>query len=827
MASITLTGTLLDPTGEVAVGDQIRFTHQTTTGETIQFARSVLIIPPNGLYNITLEFGLILVEYLDIKDVNYKSLGVVTVNQDSTATDLPGLLNAIVPPTDAQLLLFQGILADTEAARDIALLAAAQQTTLELIASTTTHPNSTVLTLSGHTLPGDGGGGKWQLNGVVGQTVSQSPTQLADFLLNDANGNQWALVDGVVLAFNGVQYLPLPFGATGNGNYAYNNNDFDKIVDPDRLNPATLAIWQADTSAQAGDAVDVKERTAGKGGGFPGDVVTVGTTVFVDLPDTFGVIESIANPGVALVVRVRNIINVDTFGALDGPASFNTTAVQAAYNFAALRIVGCVEWSASSYSLDGPIFSATGIKTDFCQASITTTGAGISFASGTVSGNAIIENASGALTCDRCSFENGNIFNTDGIAFKVTNFRFGSYIKDIVANDVSQLVVGKNCFFSDYEKLIYFGVSDFVDGTADTLLGSANITVTNAEAATLSAGMEFVSHFAPVETTIVSVGAADSAGAGFANVILSELAESTANAGAANTGWAAALNPKAMYEFDTANSDLTFNKCSGASRFIGFDLGQVNSTTFTSCDVENNAIGWRMRDSSSNNVWLSPHVENCRGWIWDFSQNTGGGYSVLQGSVYFLTAGVVTAGKVGFLEGMVILPESLVGYTPFGFTGSGNPVINLKSPNAKTYVIGGGPDAASSNLISKSIFTGQSGTTFPGPFGYVTGTGATVTQITSRVTAVTINNICGTITTDTTILAPGAAAAFPVFNNKVAANDSVIVSIKSGPSSAFTVANVSATGAGSFNINVINTGGAVAEIGAIQIKFSIIRSSDT
>lgn len=115
MASINLSGILKDPTGEVAVGDQIRFTHRTTTGDTIKFARSVLIIPPGGDYDIDLEFGNILVEYLDIKDVNYKNLGIVTVNGDSTAVTLPELLLAIVPPTDEQLLEFQNILAEAEA----------------------------------------------------------------------------------------------------------------------------------------------------------------------------------------------------------------------------------------------------------------------------------------------------------------------------------------------------------------------------------------------------------------------------------------------------------------------------------------------------------------------------------------------------------------------------------------------------------------------------------------------------------------------------------------------------------------------------------------
>jgi len=46
----------------------------------------------------------------------------------------------------------------------------------------------------GFTTTGDGGGAQWKLNGTVDQTVSQSPAQLGDALLNDASGNQWALV---------------------------------------------------------------------------------------------------------------------------------------------------------------------------------------------------------------------------------------------------------------------------------------------------------------------------------------------------------------------------------------------------------------------------------------------------------------------------------------------------------------------------------------------------------------------------------------------------------------------------------------------------------
>ena len=124
MAHITLTGVLLDPTGEFSVGDRVRFTHRTSTGDTVKTAQSMLTIPPDGSYNIDLEYGEVLVEYSDYRKPDFKNVGVVIVNQDSTATSIPELLNAVVPPTDAQLLEFQSILGDTTEQAQIATDAA-------------------------------------------------------------------------------------------------------------------------------------------------------------------------------------------------------------------------------------------------------------------------------------------------------------------------------------------------------------------------------------------------------------------------------------------------------------------------------------------------------------------------------------------------------------------------------------------------------------------------------------------------------------------------------------------------------------------------------
>jgi len=51
----------------------------------------------------------------------------------------------------------------------------------------------------GYSSSGDGGADQWQFKGLTGQTPSQSPADLGDALLNDASGNQWALVvDSVI-----------------------------------------------------------------------------------------------------------------------------------------------------------------------------------------------------------------------------------------------------------------------------------------------------------------------------------------------------------------------------------------------------------------------------------------------------------------------------------------------------------------------------------------------------------------------------------------------------------------------------------------------------
>tara|TARA_R110002072_G_scaffold272393_2_gene432597 strand:+ start:129 stop:2168 length:2040 start_codon:yes stop_codon:yes gene_type:complete len=116
MASVNLTGTLTNPEGEPDEGAIVKFTLLTTTGNTVSSSKSQLEVPQDGLYNIDIVYGNLRVDYIN-EDGTTRFVAIVTVNGDTVATSLPELLSAAVPPTNAQLLEFQGILADAVTAQ--------------------------------------------------------------------------------------------------------------------------------------------------------------------------------------------------------------------------------------------------------------------------------------------------------------------------------------------------------------------------------------------------------------------------------------------------------------------------------------------------------------------------------------------------------------------------------------------------------------------------------------------------------------------------------------------------------------------------------------
>ena len=103
--------------------------------------------------------------------------------------------------------------------------------------------------------------------------------------------------------------------------------------------------------------------------------------------------------------------------------------------------------------------------------------------------------------------------------------------------------------------------------------------------------------------------------------------------------------------------------------------------------------------------------------------------------------------------------------------------------------------------------------------GYATGAGGTVTQITSRVTGVTLSKLTGAITL---FSAAGQTTyqTFTVTNTTIAATDTVIVNQKSGTD--LMILLVTNIAAGSFKISFATTGGTTVESPVIQ--YTIIKS---
>lgn len=159
-----------------------------------------------------------------------------------------------------------------------------------------------------------------------------------------------------------------------------------------------------------------------------------------------------------------------------------------------------------------------------------------------------------------------------------------------------------------------------------------------------------------------------------------------------------------------------------------------------------------------------------------------------------------TAGMIGFLGASAVV-------RPASTDDLRTALINLglyTTGGASPLNLNGGALTASSGTFTAAI-------TSSGPtsgIGYGTGAGGAVTQITSRVTGVTLDKVCGDITL---VSAAGSAAyqSFTVTNSTVAATDTIQVNQKSGTDK--NIILVTALAAGSFQITFATTGGTTVE----------------
>jgi len=178
-------------------------------------------------------------------------------------------------------------------------------------------------------------------------------------------------------------------------------------------------------------------------------------------------------------------------------------------------------------------------------------------------------------------------------------------------------------------------------------------------------------------------------------------------------------------------------------------------------------------------------------------------------------------------RGFVEAADAPAARTALGASTVGSNVFTAADAAAARTAIGAAAAGATVNLTGdqtvaglKTFLGGHLSTSAAQPIGYGTGAGGTVTQITNKATAVTINTPSGYIITHNAALAGGASVEFFVNNNTVDVNACAVIAhprIDGNYSVVVTNAHN-----GVFRLRLTNlTGGSLSN--AVQITFMVIR----
>ena len=143
---------------------------------------------------------------------------------------------------------------------------------------------------------------------------------------------------------------------------------------------------------------------------------------------------------------------------------------------------------------------------------------------------------------------------------------------------------------------------------------------------------------------------------------------------------------------------------------------------------------------------------------------------------------------------------------------------NITGGNISTGILSLG-----TGILGNTLTTGFIKTSSGYGIGYTTGAGGTVTQSSNKSTGITLDRICGEITTSNQNLAGGANVTFTMTNTTVEPTDVMVINhVSGGTLAAYQFYPV--CGSGSANITIVNrTGGALAE--ALVLRYVVIKGS--
>jgi len=272
MASINLSGILKDSLDEVDVGAIIKFTHLTTTGEVINTTEQALIVPPDGSYNIDVNYGLVRIDYTTKNTERY--VATVTVNDETVATTLPELIGTVTPVTEESLLFMQGLVADASESADRAEAEADRVAELVNVGESNTSVGDgaldSITTGVGNSALGVvalGGNTTGDFNSAIGDTA----------LENNTTGNRNTALGRGALELNETGNVNLALGdgalssnTTGSGNTAISPRNssgsyapvFDPTTENDRVCIGSTSVTNAYIQVPWTVVSDARDKTA-------------------------------------------------------------------------------------------------------------------------------------------------------------------------------------------------------------------------------------------------------------------------------------------------------------------------------------------------------------------------------------------------------------------------------------------------------------------------------------------------------------------------------------------------------------------------------------
>ena len=260
----------------------------------------------------------------------------------------------------------------------------------------------------------------------------------------------------------------------------------------------------------------------------------------------------------------------------------------------------------------------------------------------------------------------------------------------------------------------------------------------------------------------------------------------------------------------------------GTNKFIGNSLLQVNgdTTIVGSINITSNV--------TASNISVSNLIFNNSINTQNNNINTGSGT---------ITTNIINSSNINSINittnnitinNNIVVPGNLTIYgteTRYGNTVvNGNVAWNGNTTTNGTATINGSLNVTTGAITTANV-TINTGISIgdAGLFQYTTSNNATVTQLTSKSTAVTANGRTGQITTSSASLAKSSAVSFTVNNNQVVSTkDIIMVCIASGGTLNSYQVCVDSISVGAFTICITNNGtGALAE--ALIINFAILR----